>query len=107
MRHCVTAELIGDQHPRRRSLPLEQFAEEPWRPWHPARLDPDVEDVAVLVDGPLQILPTAVDRQEHLVEVPRVAGPGLAAARAGRVDGSELGAPLPDRLVGDGHAEPA
>ncbi len=69
----------------------------------PARLDQDVEDVAVLVDGPPQILPTAVDRHEHLVEVPRVAGSGLAAAQAGRVDGSELGAPLPDRHVGDDH----
>ena len=59
---------------------------------------------AVLVDGPPQILPTAVDRQEHLVEMPLVAGSGLAAAQAGRVDGSELGAPLPDRLVGDDHA---
>jgi hypothetical protein len=29
MRHCVTAELVGDQHPRRRALPLEEFAEEP------------------------------------------------------------------------------
>ena len=46
----------------------------------PARLDQDVEDVAVPVDGPPQILPTAVDRQEHLVEVPLVAGSGLAAA---------------------------
>ena len=34
---------------------------------------------------------TAVDRQEHLVEVPLVAGSGLAAAQAGRVDGPELG----------------
>ena len=47
---------------------------------------------------------TAVDRQEHLVEVPLVAGSGLAAAQAGRVDGSELGAPLPDRLVREYHA---
>ena len=51
-----------------------------------------------------QIVTTAVDRQEHLVEVPLVAGSGLAAAQAGRVDGSELGAPLPDRLVRDDHA---
>ena len=55
-------------------------------------LDKDVEDVAVLVDGPPQILTTAVDRQEHLVEVPLVAGSGLAAAQAGREDRSELGA---------------
>jgi len=67
-------------------------------------LDQDVEDVAVLVDGPPQVVMTGVDRQEHLVEVPLVAGSGLAAAQAGRVDGSELAAPLPDRLVRDYHA---
>src|SRR4029079_1075347 len=90
---------------RRRALRLEEFAEEPLGGLGvPARWDQDVEDVAVLVDGPPQILPTAVDRQQHLVEVPLVAGSGLAAAQAGRVDGSELGTPLPDRLVRDDHA---
>src|SRR6476660_3041323 len=98
MRRLIASELIGVQHPRRRALPLEEFAEEPLGGLGvgPAR-DEDVEDVAVLVDGPPQILTTAVDRQEHLVVVPLVAGSGLAAAQAGRVDGSELGAPLPDR----------
>ena len=38
------------------------------------QLDEDVEDVAVLVDGPPQKLPTAVDRHEHLVEMPLVGG---------------------------------
>ena len=45
------------------------------------RLDEDVEHVAVLVDGPPQILTTAVDLQEHLVEMPLVAGSGSAAAQ--------------------------
>jgi hypothetical protein len=82
MRHRVTAELVGDQHPRRRALPLEEFAEEPLGGLGvPARLDQDVEDVAVPVDGPPQLLPTAVDRQEHLVEMPLVAGSGWAAGR--------------------------
>ena len=70
----------------------------------PARLDQDVEDVAVRVDGPPQILPTAVDRQEHLVEMPRVAGSGLAAAQPAGVFRPELDTLLPDRLVGDDHA---
>ena len=90
-----------------RALPLEEFAEEPLGGLGiPARLDQDVEDVAVLVDGPPRLLTTAVDRHEHLVEVPLVAGSGFAAAQAGRVDRSELGPapPLPDRLVGDYHA---
>ena len=105
MRHCVTAERVGDQHPKRRALPLEEFAEEPLGGLGvPAGLDQDVEDVAVLIDGPPQLLPTAVDRQEHLVEMPPVAGSGLAAAQPAGVLRPELGTPLPDRLVADDHA---
>jgi hypothetical protein len=62
-------------------------------------LDQDVEDVAVLIDGPPQILPTAVDRQEHLVEMPPVAGSGLAAAQPAGLFPPELGTPPPDRLI--------
>jgi len=46
MRRLIDAELVGDQHPRRRALPLEEFAEEPLGGLGiPARLDEDVEDV--------------------------------------------------------------
>src|SRR5262245_15030334 len=84
MRRLIASELIGDQHPRRRALPLEEFAEEPLGGLSVATaLAEDVEDVAVLVDGPPQILTTAVDRQEHLVEVPLVAGSGFGGG-AGR-----------------------
>ncbi len=45
---------------------------------------------------------TLDDGWRHL---PLVAGSGLAAARRpGRVNGSEIGAPLPDRLVRNDHA---
>jgi hypothetical protein len=58
MRHCVTAERVGDQHPKRRAPPLEEFAQEPLGGLGvPARVDQDVEDVAVGVDGPPQLLP--------------------------------------------------
>ena len=87
-----------------RALLLQEPAEEPPARPCPGGLDQDVQDVAVLVDGPPQVLPIAVDLDEDLVQVPLVAGPGLAAAQAGRVGGPELGAPLPDRLVGDDHA---
>ena len=51
MRHWVTAELVGDQHPKRR-VPPEEFAEGPLGGLGvaPAR-DEDVEDVAVDRDG--------------------------------------------------------
>ena len=78
--HCVTAERVGEQHPSRRALPLEEFAEAPRGGLGVAPAE-DVEDVAVLVDGPPQMLPTAVDRQEHLVEMPFVGGAFPAAAQ--------------------------
>ena len=100
VRDLVAAQPVGDDDPRHVLQALEEFAEELLGGQRvSAWLDQDVEDVAVLVDGPPQVVTTAGDRQEHLVEVPLVAGSGLAAAQAGRVHGSELGAPLPDRLT--------
>jgi hypothetical protein len=91
MRRLIASELIGDQHPRRRALPLEEFAEEPLGGLSVApALDEDVEDVAVLVDGPPQILTTAVDRHEHLVEVPLVAGRGWRRRRPAAKTGPNL-----------------
>ena len=83
MRHCVTAELVGDRHPRYPALRGQQFAEEPLGGLGiPAGLDQDVEHVAVLVDGPPQVVDRAVDAGEDFVEVPFVAGSGLTAAQA-------------------------
>jgi hypothetical protein len=59
MRHRVTAELVGDQHPRYPALLGQQLTEEPLGGLGiPARSDQDVEHIAVLVDGPPQILST-------------------------------------------------
>lgn len=54
----------------------------------------DVEDMAVLVHGPPQVLPHSVDLDEHLIEMPFIAWPV-----AGGVPGPELLAPLPDGLM--------
>ena len=57
MRHSVASELVGHQHARYILQALEQFTEEPLGGLGiPARSDQDVEDVAVLIDGPPQIL---------------------------------------------------
>jgi hypothetical protein len=59
VRRLIASELVGDQHPRYPALLAQQFTEESLGGLGiPARLDQDVEDVAVLVDGPPQILPT-------------------------------------------------
>lgn len=62
---------------------------------------PNVQHVPVLVDGAPQILPLTVDREEYLVEVPRIAGAGPAATQPVGVGLPELHAPLPDGFVGD------
>ena len=86
------------------ALPVEECAEEPLGGLGVApALNEDVEDVAVLVDGPPHILPTGVDRQEHLVEMPLIGRPFPAAGQPAGVFRPELGTPQPDRLVGDDH----
>jgi hypothetical protein len=61
---------------------LEQLAKEPGRGLGvPPRGDQNVQDIPVLVDGAPQVPPLTVDREEYLVEVPRIAGPGPTATQ--------------------------
>ena len=102
MRHLVAGQLVGDDHPRHVPQALEQSAEELLGGHRvSARLDQNVEHVAVLVDRAPQVLLCAVDLDEHLIEVPFVAGPRAPPAQLVGVGLPELGAPAPDRLVGD------
>ena len=55
----------------------------------------------MLVDRAPQVMGGAVDRHEHLVEVPLVAGAGSPPTSLGSVVRPELRTPGPDRLVGD------
>jgi hypothetical protein len=101
----IGAELVGEDHPRHRADLLQQRAQEaPGGGLVPAVLPEDVQDVAVLVDGPPQVLLFPIDLDEDLVQVPFVTRPGLPAAQRARVLLPELGAPAAHRLVGDGHA---
>ena len=53
-----------------------QFAHQPHgRPFIRARLDQQIEDFAVMVDGTPEVHAPAGDLQDHLVEVPSVARP--------------------------------
>jgi hypothetical protein len=90
---------------RHRARLLHQPADEaPGRGLVPAVLYEDVEDVAVLVDGPPQVLQPPVDLDEDLVQVPLVPRPRLSAAQRACVGLPELATPPPHRLIGDGHA---
>ena len=57
-------------------MSFQQFAEEArGRPTIAPRLHQDVDDVAVLVHCPPEILPLPPDGHEELVRIPRVAHP--------------------------------
>jgi hypothetical protein len=101
---AVTPQLVGDQHPRHPALLLHQLGEELLGgPRIALALDEDVQDVALLVDRPPEVLSLAVDLDENLVQVPLVAGLGAAAAQLSGVGRAQLRAPLPDGLVRDDH----
>jgi hypothetical protein len=73
----VGAQLVGNRPLGRKALLLEELAHQPYSgPFIPARLDQQVEDFALLVDGSPQVHSPAGDRYDHLVEVP--------SARSGR-----------------------
>jgi hypothetical protein len=73
----VGAQLVGDRQLGRKAPLLEQFAHQPdGRPFIPARLDQQIEDFALLIDGTPEVHAPAGDPHDHLVEVPSVAWPG-------------------------------
>jgi hypothetical protein len=79
----------------------QQFTEEPLGGHRvSARLDQNVEHVAVLVDRAPQVPLCAVDLDEHLIEVPFLARPPTTTAQLVRILLPEPVAPGPDRLIG-------
>jgi hypothetical protein len=70
----VAPEAIGDEAVRDTAAPLEQLAKEPRGGVAiPAGLEQDVDDLAILVDGPPEVLTPASNGHEEFVQMPRVA----------------------------------
>ena len=63
--------------------------------------DQNVQHSPVLVNHPPQIVGLALDRDDHLVKMPRVTGAESPAVESVGVGLPELGAPSPHRFVGD------
>ncbi len=102
MRCCVAPQLVGNHPPRHTALTLEQLAEEPFsRTSIAARLEQNVDHVAVLIDRTPEILPPPLDGEEEFVQVPRVAQTTLVTLERTGVLGTELQTPQSDALVGD------
>ena len=80
VRRRVAPQLVRDQTARQPALSLQHPAEESYgRSAIASRLDEDVEEVAVLVDGPPEISALPLNRCEDFVQIPRVAQAATAA----------------------------
>jgi hypothetical protein len=99
----VTAQLVGDQSSRDTPLCFQQLPEEAQgrSPIAP-RLHEDVDRVAVVIDGPPQVLQPALDFYEHLVQIPRVAHPASATPQPSSVVEPECLTPQPNRIIRHG-----
>ncbi len=105
MRCAVAPQLVGDQPPGLASLTLQQLTEEAFSCTPiAARLEQDVDHVAVLIDRTPEILPLPPDGHEEFVQVPGVAQVTLSPLEGTGVRGAELSTPLSDGLVGDDDA---
>ncbi len=84
------------------ALTLQQFAKEVFgRTSIAARLNENVDHVAVLVYGALEILPASLDIDEEFIEMPDIAQPTLSSPECSGVFRTELQAPLSNGLVGN------
>src|SRR5271166_815649 len=96
----VAFQLVGDQHTRRSSLLLQQFAEQALgRLLVAPALDEDVENEALLVNCAPEPVLLASDGDDDLVQVPFVATTrGSPTDAVGKLP-AEFQAPLADRLI--------
>ena len=104
VRRRVAAQLVRDQSSGLAALSFQQLAEKPFcrSPIAPRSYE-GVEDVAVLVDGPPQILQSPLDLDEQFIQIPGVALAALAVPQSPRIGEPEPQTPLPNRLVGHGN----
>jgi hypothetical protein len=102
---AVALELIRDDDTRDVLAPLQQLPEESLRGFlvSPA-LHENIEDMAVLIHGPPEVVPLATDREEDLVQVPFIARPGTPPSELIGVLLAELPAPFADGLIRDDHS---
>jgi hypothetical protein len=101
----VALELIRDDHPGHAWQPFGQLFEACLdRPLVATTLHQDVEDVIVLIHCPLQVMASARDGHNHLVELPMVSRPGPTTSPLIGGGWATCATPLTDRFVG--HHDP-
>jgi hypothetical protein len=67
-------------------------------------LHQDIDDVAVLIDSPPDVLQLAVDVQEKLIEMPSITEATLQPLQFPGVVRTKLLTPVPNRFIGNNDA---
>ena len=72
----IALELIGDEPPWYIRQPFEEFAKEPFgRSLIATGLDQDIENIAMVIDRPPEVVPLAMNGQKYLIQMPLIAWP--------------------------------
>jgi hypothetical protein len=99
-RSRVAFQSVGDDPQRLSFLPAHKPTKEPFRSAPvTSRLHQDVDDVAVLIDRPPQILLRTVNSNKDFIQMPVMAELALSSLQLASVIGPELLTPQPDRLM--------
>src|SRR4051794_38042211 len=98
----VAAQLVRDDYAWLSSCSTQQLAKETnCGKAIPLRLNKDIENNAVLIDGSPEIMRAAVDLEKDFIQMPFIPGSGASSSEAVGVMFAELLTPPPDRLVAE------
>ncbi len=74
MRGGIAAKFVGDQPSGLTALAFDETVEEPFRcPLIAATLEKNINDLAVLIDRPIQIVSLSLNGDKDFVDMPRIA----------------------------------
>jgi hypothetical protein len=100
LRGAVAFQLVGDDHPGRILAPFQQLAEELLgRFLVPTAMHQNIQHSTVLIDRPPEIVPFAVNREKHLIQMPLVPWLQTTASQLVGIALTEFTTPFPDGFV--------
>jgi hypothetical protein len=99
----ITAKLIGHQQAGYILQPFQQLAKEAFcGVFVPPLLHENIQDLAILVHSPPQIVALPTNRDKYLIEMPGVAKPPPSMPKLVRENLAELQTPLAYSLIANG-----
>lgn len=105
LRGPITFQPIGDEHARDVLAPLEQLPKELLgRCFIATALHEHIEHSPVLIHGPPEIMPFAVDGEEDFIQMPLISRPRTPASELIGIGLAECPTPFTDGLIGDDDA---